>query len=80
MAATSRWKGRGNDSNAPQPDGFTTPTGFGVAANLPLVALSPRWPAAQPARRTRRAPTTPVITTPRSDLENPETRVMVDRL
>ena len=41
MAATSRWKGRGNDCNAPRPDGFT-PTGFGVAANLPLVALSTR--------------------------------------
>src|ERR1039458_7921448 len=69
MAATSRWKGRGNDSNAPQPDGFTTPTGFGVAANPPAAPLSPRCPAAQPARRTRQASATPVITTPRSDHE-----------
>ena len=41
MAATSRCKGRGNDTNAPQPDGFYA-TGFGVAAYLPAVALSQR--------------------------------------
>lgn len=41
MAATSRLKGHGNAHYAPQPDGFYA-TGFGVAANLPAVAFSPR--------------------------------------